>query len=256
MIEALSIFIITKNEADRLPRTLAAVQNLSNDIVVIDSGSTDGTQEIAKQFGARVIHNEWPGYGLQKQFGEDACKNNWLLNIDADEVLSAQLKEEIIAIFSNKELSPQGFEIGIAEVFPNENEPKPWSYALWPVRLYHKSIGRYNPSIVHDRVDIKANTKISRLKNLISHYSVRSIGDQLAKLNVYSADQAKDMISRGKKITPLRLFMEFPIAFLKAYFGRRHFLRGRYGFMSAMNYAFYRYLRIAKYFETIISKRK
>ena len=255
MIENLSIFIITKNEADRLPKTLKAVSSLSSDIVVIDSGSTDGTQEIAMQYGAKVIHNDWPGYGLQKQFGENACKNDWLLNIDADEVISDELRYEIMNLFGAPNLAPQGFEIGIAEVFPFESAPKPWSYALWPVRLYHKSIGRYNPSIVHDRVDLEHGTKITSLKGMIAHYSVRSIGDQLNKLNAYSDDQAKDLITRNKKILGLRLIFEFPIGFLKAYFGRRHFLRGSYGFMSAMNYAFYRYLRIAKYFEAKLRNR-
>lgn len=256
MIKELSVFIITKNEADRLPNTLEAVSSLSSDIVIIDSGSTDGTQDVARQYGARVIHNDWPGYGLQKQFGEDACNNKWLLNIDADEVISEELKKEIEALFASSNLEPQGFEIGIAEVFPLEDAPKPWSYALWPVRLYHKSVGRYNPSIVHDRVDLKAGTKTSRLKGMIAHYSVRSIGDQLDKLNRYSDDQSKDLIARNKKILGLRLLFEFPIGFLKAYFGRRHFLRGSFGFMSAMNYAFYRYLRIAKYFELKMKNRK
>ncbi len=256
MKSKLSIFIITKNEEDRLPKTLAAISTLSDDIVIIDSGSTDQTEKVAKDFGARFIHNDWPGYGLQKQFGEDNCKNDWLLNIDADEVLSEALVAEIKAIMDSPALSPQGFEIGIAEVFPFEAEPKPWSYALWPVRLYHKSIGRYNPSIVHDRVDVKSGTKITRLRGIIAHYSVRSIGDQLDKLNKYSDDQARDMTQRGKKISKLRLYLEFPIAFIKAYFGRRHFLRGSYGFMSAMNYAFYRYLRIAKYFENHLKAPK
>jgi glycosyltransferase involved in cell wall biosynthesis len=80
----LSIFIITKNEVDRLGPTLESVKGLSSDIVVVDSGSTDGTQELAERLGARVIFNPWPGYGLQKQFGEDQCRHDWLLNIDAD----------------------------------------------------------------------------------------------------------------------------------------------------------------------------
>lgn len=248
MIGKLSIFIITKNEADRIGRTLAAIRGLSDDILVIDSGSNDGTQEIAQGFGARVIHNDWQGYGLQKQFGEDNCQHGWLLNLDADEVISPQIHAQIAAII-NAETPPQAFEIGIAEVFPFETAPKPWAYALWPVRLYHKSIGRYNPSTVHDRVDLVSGTKITRLQGLVAHYSVRSLGDQLVKLNSYADAQAQDMFARGKRVWKIRLFFEFPIAFLKAYFGRRHFLRGSYGFMSAMNYGFYRYLRIAKYFE-------
>src|SRR5215212_11290934 len=95
----LSIFIIAKNEADRLPETLRAVRDLTDDLVLVDSGSTDGTQEVAAEIGVRVVYNPWPGYGLQKRFGEDQCRHEWLLNLDADEVVSPELLAEIRALF-------------------------------------------------------------------------------------------------------------------------------------------------------------
>ena len=85
----LSVFIIALNEADRIGRTIAAVRSLSDDIVLVDSGSTDGTQALAESLGARVIHHDWPGYGQQKRFAEEQCRHAWLLNIDADEVMIA-----------------------------------------------------------------------------------------------------------------------------------------------------------------------
>ena len=88
----LSIFIIARDEADRIGRTIAAVRGLSDDIVVIDSGSTDGTQAIATDLGARVIERDWPGYGPQKRFAEEQCRHPWLLNLDADEVVPFQAK--------------------------------------------------------------------------------------------------------------------------------------------------------------------
>lgn len=83
----LSIFIIAQNEADRIGRTIEAAKALSDDIVVVDSGSTDGTQALAEALGARVIVNAWPGYGRQKRFAEEQCRHDWLLNLDADEVV-------------------------------------------------------------------------------------------------------------------------------------------------------------------------
>lgn len=251
MINNLSIFIIAKNEADRIANTINAIKDLSDDIIVIDSGSIDDTVNIAESLGAKVIYNEWPGYGKQKQFGEDNCKNDWLLNLDADEVVTQELKQEIIDLFKSEPV-PTAYCFPIAEVFPFEDMPHKWAYALKPVRLYHKSIGRYNPSIVHDRVDLKKDTKITALKGFVAHYSVRSIGDQIIKLNIYADAQAIDMQNRGKNYSIFRLVFEFPVNFLKAYIGRRHFLRGVYGFMSAMNYAFYRYLRMAKHWESKI----
>lgn len=91
----LSIFIITRNEADRLPRTLAAIRTLSDDIVVVDSGSTDDTVALAAAAGARTLHRDWEGYGPQKRFAEEQCRHPWLLNLDADEWIPPHLADEI-----------------------------------------------------------------------------------------------------------------------------------------------------------------
>lgn len=245
----LSIFIITFNEADRLPRTLAAVRHLSDDIVVIDSGSTDGTRALAAALGARVIENAWPGFGPQKRFAEAQCRHPWLLNLDADEWVPPDLASEIAALFAAGEPAADAYEIRIAEVFPGEGAPHRFAYALAPVRLYRREAGSYSPSPVHDRVDLRPGMRVRRLAGIVHHFSVRSIGDQVAKLNTYSDQQVSDLVARGKQVSGWRLFFEFPAAFLKAYFARRHFVRGRYGFITAMNYAFLRWLRVAKEFE-------
>jgi glycosyltransferase involved in cell wall biosynthesis len=95
----ISVFIIAKNEADRINKPILSVIDWVDEVIVIDSGSTDGTQELAKTLGAKVIYNEWQGYGQQKIFGEKQCRNKWLLNIDADEEISPELAEEIQEIF-------------------------------------------------------------------------------------------------------------------------------------------------------------
>jgi glycosyltransferase involved in cell wall biosynthesis len=245
-VRDLSIFIIAKNEADRIGRTIAAVRGLSDDIVVVDSGSTDGTQAEAESAGARVVHNAWPGYGPQKRFAEEQCRNLWLLNIDADEVVPDDLAGEIRTALADGAPGVDGFAIRIAEIFPGERKPHPLAYALAPVRLYRKDRGRYADSIVHDRVEFGEGATFRRLKGVIHHFSVRSIGDQLAKLNDYTTQQAKDLALRGQHVPTWRLFVEFPASFFKAYILRRHAVRGVYGFMTSMNYAFYRWLRVAK----------
>lgn len=245
----LSIFIITRNEADRVGRTIAAVAGLSDDIVVVDSGSTDGTTDIAAGHGARVIHNDWPGYGPQKRFAEDQCRHPWLLNIDADELVPPDLAANIRALFAQGEPDADAYEIRIAEVFPGEGAPHPLAYTLAPVRLYRRDKGRYAASTVHDRVQLVPGARVRRLKGTVHHFSVRSLGDQLAKLNSYTDALALDLDNRGAKVSVLRLFVEFPASFIKAYIGRRHIVRGIYGFMTAMNFAYFRYLRIAKHIE-------
>jgi glycosyltransferase involved in cell wall biosynthesis len=244
----LSVFIIAQNEADRIGDTIRAVRGLSQDIVVVDSGSTDRTQEVAEALGARVIHNAWAGYGPQKRFAEDQCRHPWLLNLDADELVPPDLADEIRGVFAGGP-GRDAYRLGIAEVFPGEERPHPLAYTLWPVRLYRRNRGRYSPSPVHDRVDLAPGARVGRLRTRIEHFSVRSLGDQIAKLNRYSDQQADDLDLRGVSIPTWRVFVEFPAAFFKAYIGRRHFVRGTYGFLTAMNYAISRHLRMAKHIE-------
>jgi glycosyltransferase involved in cell wall biosynthesis len=245
----LSVFLITLNEADRLADTLNSVKSLSDDIVIIDSGSTDGTQALAQSFGARVYHHDWQGYGLQKRFGEDQCRHDWLLNLDADEVLSPDLIAEIRSLFADKDPQKLAYILSMQETFPGEPAPHRWAYAVKAVRLYHKTAGRYSTSTVHDRVQLNPGIQPGRLIHPVYHYSVRSLGEQIEKLNHYSTMQARDLDMRQKTIPTWRLVFEFPAAFLKAYFIRRHCLRGFYGYLTAMNYAFSRHLRLAKHWE-------
>jgi len=245
----ISIFVIARNEADRIGDVLRAVRDLTDDLVVVDSGSTDGTQGVAEALGARVIFNPWTGFGPQKRFAEEQCRYDWLLNLDADEVVPPELKAEIREVFAAGPPQHDAFRIGIAEIFPGETTPHPWSYTLWPVRLYRRDKGRYSASTVHDRVDLAPGARVGRLKGVVHHYSVRSLGHQIEKLNRYSDQQAHDLASRGESLSTLRVFVEFPAAFVKAYIGRRHFVRGVYGFLTAMNYAFSRHLRVAKDYE-------
>lgn len=250
-----SIFLIAGNEADRIGRTLAAVKDLTDDLVVVESGSTDGTPAIAREYGARVVFNAWPGYGPQKRFAEELCRHRWVLNLDADEVMPPDLVAELRALFADGEPTCDAYEIPIAEVFPVESEPHRWAYWLAPVRLYRTDRGRYADSLVHDRVVLAKGARIGRLRGRVHHFSVRSLGEQIAKLNAYTDQQADDLDQRGVSLPTWRLFVEFPAAFFKAYVGRRHFVRGVYGVMTAANYAFFRHLRLAKHLERRMVRR-
>lgn len=251
----LSVFVIARDEADRIGATLNAIRSLSDDIVVVDSGSTDGTREVARELGARVIERTWPGYGPQKRFAEEQCRNDWVLNLDADEVVPPELAAEIHSIFQDGAPAVDAYRIRIAEIFPGEPAPHRWAYVLSPVRLYRKSKGRYSASPVHDRVEMSVDARVGSLKGTVHHFSVRSLGEQMGKLNDYTDAQADDLDRRGETISAFRLGLEFPANFFKAWIGRRHILRGVYGFMTAMNFAFYRYLRVAKHWERRLKRK-
>ncbi|MBL4876729.1 MAG: glycosyltransferase family 2 protein [Cohaesibacteraceae bacterium] len=244
-----SVFIIAKNEADRIGACIDAVSSLVSEVVVIDSGSKDDTVSVAIDHGARVIFNAWPGFGLQKRFGEDQCLKDWILNIDADEIVSPELRNELKLLLSSDAPKHAAYRVHIAEMFPGELKPHRWAYSLSPVRLYKKTAGRYSKSPVHDRVDVNPDVTIGLLRHRIHHASIRSLSHQIEKLNSYTDMQVADLAARGRNLSKWRIFTEFPMAFFKVYFLRKHFLRGFYGVATASTLAFIRHIRIAKHLE-------
>lgn len=243
----LSVFIIALNEADRIGHALESVRNLSDDIVVIDSGSTDDTPAVCEALGARVLFRAWSGYGLQKRYGEEQCRHDWLLNLDADEVASPELVAEIRALFASGMPEHQGHFLSMAEILPGECAPTRFSKVTRAVRLYDRRAGRYCESPVHDRVHFERGS-LSALKGWVWHRSSRSLSHSVDKLNRYSTMQAEDMVARSRPLRwlGLRLVLEFPLAFGKAYFRRGYVLKGMPGFVNAIIYGFSRFLRVAK----------
>ena len=140
----ISVFIITKNEEDRIENIIKAVKNFADEILIIDSGSSDKTLEKSQALGAKTYFNQWSGYGQQKIFGEQQCRNNWILNIDADEEVSNELSQEIIGIFSQKIAeNVAGFKIKIVNKFRFEERPKKLAYFYNQFRLYRKDVAGF-----------------------------------------------------------------------------------------------------------------
>jgi glycosyltransferase involved in cell wall biosynthesis len=244
----LSCFIITKNEADRIVRTIGAVKELVDEVIVIDSGSTDGTQKLAEGEGARVLFHAWQGFGPQKRFGEAQCRNDWLLNVDADEVVSPQLADEIRALFANGEPGIAVYALPINDVYPGQAKPRLWANDYLQPRLYDRRRVRFKDSPIHDSLDV-AGMKVGVLKGDVHHFSARSFDDQLAKAierGRYFADHARP---KSKMLLRLRLLFEFPFAFLRYYVLRRHFTGGLAGFRAAMIGAVSRFARISRMLE-------
>lgn len=244
----LSCFIIAKNEADRIVRTVRAVKDWVDEVVIIDSGSTDGTQGLAEAEGARVIFNAWPGFGQQKRFGETQCRNDWLINLDADEVVSPPLAGEIQALFAAGEPALAVYALAINDVYPGQLKPRLWANDYVQPRLYDRRRVRFKDSPIHDSLDV-AGMQVGALKGDVHHFSARSFDDQLAKAmerGRYFADHAK---AKSVGLLKLRLLFEFPAAFLRYYFLRRHFTGGLLGFQSSMIGAYSRFARIARMLE-------
>lgn len=249
-----SAFIITKNEEDRILWAINSVIDWVAEVIVVDSGSTDKTVEIAKKAGAKTFYNPWPGYGAQKRFAEDQCQNRWLLNIDADEAITPELAQEIRTAFTPNPTCDI-YKIQIVDLFPHEERAKKWAYGYWQYRLYNLEKGRFSASPVHDTVRPEEGALTAALKGRITHRSQRSIQFSVEKLNRYSDMQINDMKQRGRKIRPYRLLTEFPVSFFKAYFIRRNFIYGWWGLILAHTYAYSRFVRVAKYYESTLDKK-
>jgi glycosyltransferase involved in cell wall biosynthesis len=244
----ISVFIIAKNEADRIAATINSVKNLVSEVIVIDSGSSDETIAVAQANGAKVQYNKWAGYGLQKRFGEDLCKNNWLLNLDADEEISPELALEIQELFAGDYQKNAGYTIDVYHLLSGERKIPARTQMNRVLRLYDKRFARFSDSPVHDSVIVREGN-VSSLKAAVFHRSYRNLTHAIDKINSYSTMQAQDLLKRNVLIPTWRLYVEFPASFIKAYFFRAYIFRGTRGFSYAMAYAFSRFLRFAKYHE-------
>lgn len=248
MREKISVYFIVKNEAERLPESLQKAKELADELIVVDSGSTDGTLDIAHYYGARVVHNEWKGFAAQKSFAASLCQNDWVLDLDADEVLSDELITNIRAILEFPELSRYaGFKIRWVYVSPYPGHPMVYSPDQWIIRFYNrkraaiKAVDHSN----NDRPQIISG-EVGQLKGYVHHKSVITLTQLESKYTLLSSDQAADYAKTGRGISNFRLVTEFPLKFLKYYLIEGNFRNGWYGFAVSMVAAYRNFMRFAK----------
>lgn len=246
----LSVFIIARDEEDRIPLVIRSVIDWVDEVLVVDSGSLDETVAVSEALGAKVLHRNWEGFGPQKVFAEEQCRNDWILAIDADEPLSDELAREIQDLFSSGDYKKADYYwTKIANIFPFEEKPAPWAFKVKRVSLYDRRKAGFSSSIVHDNVVPAAGAREGRLENVIVHHSHRSLEFQVGKYNAYTKLQVKDLAAKGRRLPRIRLITEFPLAFFKAYVQRKYMFYGFWGIVLAINYAYLRFLRVAKAYE-------
>lgn len=244
----ISCYIIAQNEGDRIGLTIQSIRDLVDEVIVVDSGSTDDTVTVSAALGARVMHNAWPGYGFQKRFAEDQCKHHWLLNLDADEEMTPQILTEISGLFANGEPEEAGFIFKIRDLLPGEKKLAPFAHTDFRIRLYNRNRGRVEASPSYDPVIVEQG-EVKTLQAPVLHRSIRNLSHMIAKINNYSDVQVKALAKKGMTLPYVRLLIEYPIAFFKAYILRAYILRGWIGFTYSVIYAHGRFVRIAKYIE-------
>jgi len=217
----LSVAIITRNAASQLDGCLASVA-FADEIVVVDSGSTDGTVELAARRGARVIAKEWLGFGPQKQFAVASARYDWVLCLDADESLSDALRVSIL----DELKAPRGLVYAMPRCnrFLGRWLRHGEGYPDWSVRLFHRAHARWSDDAVHEK--IVTGRPVLRLRGDLLHDSAETLEKYLDKQNRYTTLQAELLRSAGRRASLAQLLLSPSLRFVKFYLVRLGFLDG------------------------------
>lgn len=224
--QPLSAVLITRDAAAQLEDCLRSLA-FCDEIVVVDSGSADGTVALAERLGARVIRSEWRGFGPQKQFAVDQARHDWVLCVDADERVTSALRADIEATLA----APSH----LAYRFPRRNRfmgrylRHGEGYPDWSLRLFHRRHARWSDDAVHEKV--LADGEPGRLRGDLLHDSAESLEAYLTKQNRYSTLAAEAALARGKCATAAQVVLSPLVRFVKFYFLRLGFLDGLPGFV-------------------------
>ena len=226
----LSVIIIAKNEEANIRRCLESVQ-WADQIVVLDSGSIDNTFEMAKEFTQEVYKTDWKGYGIQKQRALSCAKHDWVLNIDADEVIDVGLKHEILdAIDSDL---ADAYRIPIRMIFYG----KQLQYSASPtrhIRLFKRLGAKFSSDTVHEKVIMPEGARIEQLKLPILHQSYRDITHAMFKINRYSSYSARERLKRKQRGSLFKTFFATNWMFFRCFVLQRGFMDGQEGLIMAI----------------------
>lgn len=229
-MSTLSVVIITKNEEANIRRCLESVK-WADEIILIDSDSTDRTVEIANEYKAKVLSIKWSGFGLAKQFGVDQATKKWILSIDADEVLTPELAEEIKKVVSSDNQN-NGYYMPRKTNFMGRWIKHCGWYPDLLLRLFLKSKGRFDGATVHERVVLEGQSGV--LKSDLLHYSNPSLEHYLKKYNLYTTLGAQKAAKEGRRISLKDIVLRPAAAFFKHYLSRSGFRDGVEGFVLSV----------------------
>lgn len=231
----LSVIIIAQDEADRITTCLESVKEIADEIIVLDSGSSDGTVDISRRYTERVYETDWPGYGPQKQRALEKATGDWVLSIDADEALTPELRDEIRELLSSGPLESAFRLLWAVTVFGKRLDHGRSARA--PMRLFRREGARFTNAQVHEKI-IPAAGKIGRTRGRLLHYTHRDFGHYLEKNAKYAWLGAQRRYTEGKRGGGLAgaLFRAVWV-FFQIFIIRGGFLDGRVGFLVAALYS-------------------
>jgi glycosyltransferase involved in cell wall biosynthesis len=240
----ISATIITHNEEENIKEACESVA-WADEIIVVDSGSTDKTREIAETQGARLINREWPGFSAQKQFAVEQARHDWVFSLDADERVSEELNNSIGVLRKMPDDGlADGYRIARRSYYQGRWIKGGGWYPDWQLRLFRKSSGHWEPRLVHESVTMDAAARVEKLSGDILHYSAkdsayhhRMIGERYAPL------AAQQMLEEGRRTSPLKIATAAPSAFVGSYILKGGFRDGLAGLSIASFAAHHAFLK-------------
>ncbi len=225
----LSVVLITQNAAAQLADCLASVA-FADEVVVVDSGSSDGTREVAERYGARVVNKAWLGFGRQKQFAVEQAAHDWVLCLDADERVSPELAASLVRALQAPETPV--YRMARCNRFLGRWLRHGEGYPDWSLRLFDRRAARWSDDPVHEKVI--ATGEVGTLQGDLLHESAESLDSYLAKQNRYTTLAAKEALAAGRRASVAQLLLSPILRFIKFYFLRCGFLDGLPGLVHIL----------------------
>ena len=251
-MKGVSAVILSKNEADRIGRCIISLRNIVDEVIVVDSGSTDDTLNIAKSLGAKVISTEWKGYGETKNFGHNLAQNDWILSVDSDEWLSEKLANEIKALKKNDKMI---YSLNRSNIYQGkEIQHSGWS-PDWVLRLFNRKDICWNSNLVHEKLIISHDFTVQKLNGKLMHDSYRSIEDHKAKTDKYAMLKAESWIINGSCPSLLKRYFGSGFKAFHSYVIKAGFLDGKEGWMIAKMNAYLVKMQV-EYYDKLKSKEQ
>jgi glycosyltransferase involved in cell wall biosynthesis len=241
-----TITIITLNEAAHIA---AAIDSASwaDEVIVVDSGSSDGTADLARAKGARVVVREWPGYVEQKNYAAGIAAHDWIFSLDADERIPAALGQEVRELLA-AEPPRRAYRVPRVTFHLGRWVRTTDFYPDFQTRLYDRRAARWQGRYVHESVAVNGGG-VGQLRHELEHYSYRDLADHLDRINQYSSLAARQMHEEGRRAGALDLLLHPPAAFLRNYLLRRGFLDGITGLTISLVNSYSVFLKFAKLWE-------
>ncbi len=249
-----SVCYVVFNEADRIEESLRSVA-WADEIIVLDSGSTDGTVEICRRFTDRVEHRDWTGHIQQKNAAIERARHDWILSLDGDEVLSPELQSELQRELAAKHASVDGFSMPrMTRYLGRWIRHGSW-YPDRKLRLWRRGLARWGGENPHDRVELDSE-RVRRLRHPILHYSYRDVSHHVGTIDRFTSITAGEWHRRGVRFRWFAAILAPVRKFFEVYFWKRGFLDGIPGLLIAFHTAYYAFLKHAKLYELERGKEK